>query len=77
MGEEDKSYDTIVSIKLLLYFIVLPFSSGTSGVYPTVAVLNYGVSDAVVNGIAMPFTTQSAKLSLYEVGGMNGVDTTV
>ena len=38
------------------------------------AVLKYGVSDAVVNGIAMPFTTQTAKLSLCEVGGMYGVD---
>ena len=39
-----------------------------------IAVLKYGVSDAVVNGIAMPFTTQTAKLSLCEVGGMYGID---
>ena len=42
-----------------------------------IAVLKYSVSDAVVNGVAMPFTTQTAKLSLCEVGGMYGVDTTI
>ena len=36
------------------------------------AVLNYGVSDAVVNGVATPFTTQTAKLSLCKVDGMYG-----
>ena len=33
------------------------------------------MSDAVVNGVATPpFTTQTAKLSLCEGGGMYGVD---
>ena len=34
----------------------------------------YGVSDAVVNGVATPFTTQTAKLSLCAVDGMYGGD---
>ena len=36
--------------------------------------LNYGVSDAVVNGVATPFTTQTAKPSLCKVDGMYGGD---
>ena len=39
-----------------------------------IAVLNYGVSDAVVNGVATPFTTQTAKPSLCKVDGMYGGD---
>ena len=42
--------------------------------------LNYGVSDAVVwDSVrdSVPFTTQTAKLSLFKVGGMYGVDTMV
>ena len=47
-----------------------------------IAVLNYGVSDAVVNGVATPFTTQTAKPSLCKVDGMydgdiNGKTSTV